>query len=164
MYNTWVSYRDCFTHTQCQKSLAGQRFTSRSVVMGVSYINDPWHTKCFTHTQCQKSLAGQHFTSRSVVYMGVLQECPLAQGVLHLHPLPEVLGWSALYLQVSSVRTWVSGSRECFTCTHCQKSLAGQRFTSRSVVYVHGCLAPGSASLAPIARSPWPVSALPPGQ
>ena len=21
--------------------------------------------------------------------------------------------------------------RECFTCTHCQKSLAGQRFTSR---------------------------------
>ena len=24
--------------------------------------------------------------------------------------------------------------RECFTCTHCQKSLAGQRFTSRSVV------------------------------
>ena len=31
---------------------------------GVTYHDQPWHTKCFTCTHCKKSLAGTGFTSR----------------------------------------------------------------------------------------------------
>ncbi len=88
--------------------------------------------ECFTCTHCQKSLAGQRFTSRSVLHMS-----DLLQGMLHLHPLPEVTGLSALYIQSRSVvYMGVLLAQGGFTCTHCQKSLAAQRFTFRSVVYM----------------------------
>ncbi|KPP59463.1 four and a half LIM domains protein 1-like, partial [Scleropages formosus] len=79
-YKNNVWHEDCFTCYQCKLPIRSQSFMTKGEDIycaachekkfakaitsgGVSYQEQPWHSKCFVCYSCQKPLAGSSFTS-----------------------------------------------------------------------------------------------------
>ena len=102
-YKTRQWHEKCFVCCTCKNPIGTKSFIPKE--------NDIYCAKCYEEkfaTKCikcgkvrrrweggrsQVNVSGDH-TGR-----GDLQERPLAQGVLHLHPLPEVPGRTEIHLQ-----------------------------------------------------------------
>merc|ERR1711953_602 len=110
----------------------------------LSYKEKHWHEACFLCNKCRTSLVDKQFGSKADrIYCG---PCKNPIGTKSFIPKEHDIYCAKCYeekfatkcIKCSKVITQGGVTyrndpwhRECFTCTHCQKSLAGQRFTSR---------------------------------
>merc|ERR1712073_247867 len=137
-----------FCH-HCDDSLAGHRYVLRDdhpycikcyenvfanncdecgKIIGIdskdlSYKEKHWHEACFLCNKCRTSLVDKQFGSKADrIYCGPCYDAQFAT---------KCIKCSKVITQGGVTYRNDPWHRECFTCTHCQKSLAGQRFTSR---------------------------------
>merc|ERR1712109_179950 len=145
-----VEEEECtmFCH-HCDDSLAGHRYVLRDdhpycikcyenvfanncdeccKIIGIdskdlSYKTRQWHEKCFVCCTCKNPIGTKSFIPKEHdIYCAKCYEEKFATKCIKCNKV--ITQGGVTYRN----DPW---HRECFTCTHCQKSLAGQRFTSR---------------------------------
>ncbi|XP_045472471.1 uncharacterized protein LOC123679123 isoform X4 [Harmonia axyridis] len=150
-----LSYKDkhwheaCFLCTTCGESLVDKQFGSKGerIYCGRCYDNQfasrcdgcneifragtkkmeyktrQWHEKCFCCCVCKVPIGTQSFIPREQeIYCAKCYEEKFATRCIKCNKV--ITSGGVTYKN----EPW---HRECFTCTHCSKSLAGERFTSR---------------------------------
>uniref|UniRef100_A0AAR5P7Z5 LIM zinc-binding domain-containing protein n=1 Tax=Dendroctonus ponderosae TaxID=77166 RepID=A0AAR5P7Z5_DENPD len=150
-----LSYKDkhwheaCFLCTTCAQSLVDKQFGSkgdriycgrcydeqfasrcdgcheifRAGTKKMEYKTRQWHEKCFCCCVCKVPIGTQSFIPREQeIYCAKCYEDKYATRCIKCNKV--ITSGGVTYKN----EPW---HRECFTCTHCQKSLAGERFTSR---------------------------------
>ncbi|XP_066147204.1 paxillin isoform X1 [Euwallacea fornicatus] len=150
-----LSYKDkhwheaCFLCTTCGESLVDKQFGSkgdriycgrcydeqfasrcdgcheifRAGTKKMEYKTRQWHEKCFCCCVCKVPIGTQSFIPREQeIYCAKCYEDKYATRCIKCNKV--ITSGGVTYKN----EPW---HRECFTCTHCQKSLAGERFTSR---------------------------------
>ncbi|XP_019738778.1 four and a half LIM domains protein 3-like [Hippocampus comes] len=152
--STW--HEDCFVCHGCEKPIGAEAFIpaennyycvpcyegrlaprcshcNKALTKGgVTYRDEVWHKECFVCTGCKTTLAGQPFTSEgenpycvkcfSSLYAKKCAGCNTAA-------LKCVFDLQALTKGGVTYRDEV-WHKECFVCTGCKTTLAGQPFTS----------------------------------
>ncbi|CAH1133286.1 unnamed protein product [Ceutorhynchus assimilis] len=89
----------------------------------MEYKTRQWHEKCFCCCVCKVPIGTQSFIPREQeIYCAKCYEDKYATRCIKCNKV--IASGGVTYKN----EPW---HRECFTCTHCQKSLAGERFTSR---------------------------------
>merc|ERR1719234_1403143 len=89
----------------------------------MEYKTRQWHEKCFTCCVCTNPIGTKSFIPKEHdIYCAKCYEEKFAT---------KCIKCSKVITQGGVTYRNDPWHRECFTCTHCQKSLAGQRFTSR---------------------------------
>ncbi|CAI9738390.1 planar cell polarity 3-A-like isoform X2 [Octopus vulgaris] len=150
-----LSYKDkhwhefCFKCGECQKSLVNQPFAYKDDAIFCSdchdelfaarcdgckkpfkggmkkfeYKNTQWHEECFLCNVCKEAIKNKSFIPRGDEVVCIpcfenkyAQKCAKCNGVL--------TKGGVAYKDIP----W---HRECFTCSKCNKNLAGEKFTSR---------------------------------
>ncbi|XP_046391968.1 four and a half LIM domains protein 2 isoform X5 [Ischnura elegans] len=150
-----LSYKDkhwheaCFLCTKCRVSLVDKQFGSkadkiycgncydaqfasrcdgcgeifRAGTKKMEYKTRQWHEKCFCCCVCKTAIGTKSFIPREQeIYCATCYEEKFATRCVKCNKIITTGG--VTYKN----EPW---HRECFTCTHCNTSLAGQRFTSR---------------------------------
>ncbi|XP_065163065.1 four and a half LIM domains protein 2 isoform X4 [Atheta coriaria] len=150
-----LSYKDkhwheaCFLCTACGESLVDKQFGSRSdrIYCGrcydekfasrcdgcgeifragtkkMEYKTRQWHEKCFCCVMCKTPIGTQSFIPREQeIYCAKCYEEKYATRCIKCNKV--ITSGGVTYKN----EPW---HRDCFTCTNCQNSLAGERFTSR---------------------------------
>ncbi|XP_071053150.1 four and a half LIM domains protein 2 isoform X5 [Onthophagus taurus] len=150
-----LSYKDkhwheaCFLCTICGESLVDKQFGSkadriycgrcydekfasrcdgcgeifRAGTKKMEYKTRQWHEKCFCCVVCKTPIGTQSFIPREQeIYCAKCYEEKYATRCIKCDKV--ITSGGVTYKN----EPW---HRECFTCTHCQTSLAGARFTSR---------------------------------
>ncbi|XP_044268377.1 paxillin homolog 1 isoform X1 [Tribolium madens] len=150
-----LSYKDkhwheaCFLCTTCGESLVDRQFGSkgdriycgrcydeqfasrcdgcheifRAGTKKMEYKTRQWHEKCFCCCVCKVPIGTQSFIPREQeIYCAKCYEEKFATRCIKCNKV--ITSGGVTYKN----EPW---HRECFTCTHCSKSLAGERFTSR---------------------------------
>ncbi|XP_056644100.1 zinc finger and SCAN domain-containing protein 12 isoform X1 [Diorhabda sublineata] len=150
-----LSYKDkhwheaCFLCTTCGESLVDKQFGSkgdriycgncydqqfasrcdgcheifRAGTKKMEYKTRQWHEKCFCCCVCKVPIGTQSFIPREQeIYCAKCYEEKFATRCIKCNKV--ITSGGVTYKN----EPW---HRECFTCTHCQRSLAGERFTSR---------------------------------
>ncbi|XP_076269314.1 four and a half LIM domains protein limpet isoform X1 [Rhynchophorus ferrugineus] len=150
-----LSYKDkhwheaCFLCTTCGESLVDKQFGSkgdriycgrcydeqfasrcdgcheifRAGTKKMEYKTRQWHEKCFCCCVCKVPIGTQSFIPREQeIYCAKCYEDKYATRCIKCNKV--ITSGGVTYKN----EPW---HRECFTCTNCQKSLAGERFTSR---------------------------------
>ncbi|XP_030747896.1 prickle planar cell polarity protein 3-B isoform X2 [Sitophilus oryzae] len=150
-----LSYKDkhwheaCFLCTTCGESLVDKQFGSkgdriycgrcydeqfasrcdgcheifRAGTKKMEYKTRQWHEKCFCCCVCKVPIGTQSFIPREQeIYCAKCYEDKFATRCIKCNKV--ITSGGVTYKN----EPW---HRECFTCTNCQKSLAGERFTSR---------------------------------
>ncbi|XP_044752552.1 uncharacterized protein LOC123312275 isoform X4 [Coccinella septempunctata] len=150
-----LSYKDkhwheaCFLCTTCGESLVDKQFGSKGerIYCGRCYDNQfasrcdgcneifragtkkmeyktrQWHEKCFCCCVCKVPIGTQSFIPREQeIYCAKCYEEKFATRCIKCNKV--ITSGGVTYKN----EPW---HRECFTCTNCSKSLAGERFTSR---------------------------------
>ncbi|XP_071455620.1 prickle planar cell polarity protein 3 isoform X4 [Hetaerina americana] len=150
-----LSYKDkhwheaCFLCTKCRVSLVDKQFGSkadkiycgncydaqfasrcdgcgeifRAGTKKMEYKTRQWHEKCFCCCVCKTAIGTKSFIPREQeIYCATCYEEKFATRCVKCNKIITTGG--VTYKN----EPW---HRECFTCTHCNASLAGQRFTSR---------------------------------
>ncbi|XP_050309425.1 prickle planar cell polarity protein 3-B-like isoform X3 [Anthonomus grandis grandis] len=150
-----LSYKDkhwheaCFLCTTCGDSLVDKQFGSkgdriycglcydkqfasrcdgcheifRAGTKKMEYKTRQWHEKCFCCCMCKTPIGTQSFIPREQeIYCAKCYEEKYATRCIKCNKV--ITSGGVTYKN----EPW---HRECFTCTHCTKSLAGERFTSR---------------------------------
>nr|XP_023015084.1 paxillin-B isoform X1 [Leptinotarsa decemlineata] len=150
-----LSYKDkhwheaCFLCTTCGESLVDKQFGSkgdriycgscydqqfasrcdgcheifRAGTKKMEYKTRQWHEKCFCCCVCKVPIGTQSFIPREQeIYCSKCYEEKFATRCIKCNKV--ITSGGVTYKN----EPW---HRECFTCTHCTKSLAGERFTSR---------------------------------
>jgi len=89
----------------------------------MEYKTRQWHEKCFVCCTCKNPIGTKSFIPKEHdIYCAKCYEEKFAT---------KCIKCSKVITQGGVTYRNDPWHRECFTCTHCQKSLAGQRFTSR---------------------------------
>ncbi|XP_015835489.1 four and a half LIM domains protein 2 isoform X6 [Tribolium castaneum] len=89
----------------------------------MEYKTRQWHEKCFCCCVCKVPIGTQSFIPREQeIYCAKCYEEKFATRCIKCNKV--ITSGGVTYKN----EPW---HRECFTCTHCSKSLAGERFTSR---------------------------------
>merc|ERR1712226_1787613 len=150
-----LSYKDkhwhesCFVCAKCRTSLVDKQFGSkadriycgscydaqfatrcdgcndvfRAGMKKMEYKTRQWHEKCFVCCTCKNPIGTKSFIPKEhEIYCAKCYEDKFATKCIKCAKV--ITQGGVTYRN----EPW---HRECFTCTHCQKSLAGQRFTSR---------------------------------
>ncbi|XP_035905920.1 leupaxin isoform X2 [Anopheles stephensi] len=150
-----LSYKDkhwheaCFLCNKCRISLVDKQFGSkadkiycgncydaqfasrcdgcgeifRAGTKKMEYKTRQWHEKCFCCCVCKTAIGTKSFIPREQeIYCAGCYEEKYATRCIKCKKI--ITSGGVTYKN----EPW---HRECFTCTHCQVSLAGQRFTSR---------------------------------
>ncbi|XP_064108535.1 prickle planar cell polarity protein 3-A-like isoform X3 [Macrobrachium nipponense] len=150
-----LSYKDkhwhekCFLCSKCQVSLVDKQFGSKleKIFCGpcydaqfatrcdgcgeifragnkkMEYKARQWHEKCFCCCVCKTPIGTKSFIPRDQdIYCAACYEDKFATRCVKCNKI--ITSGGVTYKS----EPW---HRECFTCTHCDTSLAGQRFTSR---------------------------------
>ncbi|XP_060536450.1 four and a half LIM domains protein 2-like [Cylas formicarius] len=150
-----LSYKDrhwheaCFKCTTCDQSLVDKQFGSKNddiycgacydaqfasrcdgcheaFVTGtkkMEYKNRQWHEQCFCCCACNTPIGTRSFVPRDQkIYCATCFEDKFATKCVRCKKV--ILSGGVTYKN----EPW---HHDCFTCTHCEKSLAGERFTSR---------------------------------
>ncbi|XP_052738681.1 prickle planar cell polarity protein 3-A isoform X2 [Bicyclus anynana] len=150
-----LSYKDkhwheaCFLCAKCRVSLVDKQFGSkldkiycgncydaqfasrcdgcgevfRAGTKKMEYKTRQWHEKCFCCVVCKNPIGTKSFIPREQeIYCAGCYEDKFATRCVKCNKI--ITQGGVTYKN----EPW---HRECFTCTHCNSSLAGQRFTSR---------------------------------
>jgi len=150
-----LSYKDkhwheaCFLCSKCRVSLVDKQFGSkadkiycgncydaqfasrcdgcgeifRAGTKKMEYKTRQWHEKCFCCCVCKTAIGTKSFIPREQeIYCATCYEEKFATRCVKCNKI--ITSGGVTYKN----EPW---HRECFTCTHCNTSLAGQRFTSR---------------------------------
>ncbi|XP_021917362.1 uncharacterized protein LOC110828708 isoform X1 [Zootermopsis nevadensis] len=150
-----LSYKDkhwheaCFLCNKCRVSLVDKQFGSkadkiycgncydaqfasrcdgcgeifRAGTKKMEYKTRQWHEKCFCCCVCKTAIGTKSFIPREQeIYCATCYEEKFATRCVKCNKI--ITSGGVTYKN----EPW---HRECFTCTHCNTSLAGQRFTSR---------------------------------
>ncbi|XP_066991318.2 uncharacterized protein Lmpt isoform X1 [Anabrus simplex] len=150
-----LSYKDkhwheaCFLCTKCRVSLVDKQFGSkadkiycgncydaqfasrcdgcgeifRAGTKKMEYKTRQWHEKCFCCCVCKTAIGTKSFIPREQeIYCATCYEEKFATRCVKCNKI--ITSGGVTYKN----EPW---HRECFTCTNCNTSLAGQRFTSR---------------------------------
>jgi len=139
----------CFLCAKCRTSLVDKQFGSkadriycgscydaqfatrcdgcgdvfRAGMKKMEYKTRQWHEKCFVCCTCKNPIGTKSFIPKEHdIYCAKCYEDKFATKCIKCNKV--ITQGGVTYRN----EPW---HRECFTCTHCQKSLAGQRFTSR---------------------------------
>ncbi|XP_034941041.1 prickle planar cell polarity protein 3-A isoform X4 [Chelonus insularis] len=150
-----LSYKDkhwheaCFLCNKCRVSLVDKQFGSkvdkiycgncydaqfasrcdgcgeifRAGTKKMEYKTRQWHEKCFCCVVCKNPIGTKSFIPREQeIYCASCYEDKFATRCVKCNKI--ITSGGVTYKQ----EPW---HRDCFTCSHCNNSLAGQRFTSR---------------------------------
>ncbi|XP_032511304.2 prickle planar cell polarity protein 3 isoform X2 [Danaus plexippus] len=150
-----LSYKDkhwheaCFLCAKCRVSLVDKQFGSkldkiycgncydaqfasrcdgcgevfRAGTKKMEYKTRQWHEKCFCCVVCKKAIGTKSFIPREQeIYCTGCYENKFSTRCVKCNKIITQDGVTYKH------EPW---HRECFTCTHCNNSLAGERFTSR---------------------------------
>ncbi|XP_008188309.1 prickle planar cell polarity protein 3 isoform X2 [Acyrthosiphon pisum] len=150
-----LSYKDkhwheaCFLCSKCRVSLVDKQFGSkvekiycgncydtqfaarcdgcgdifRAGTKKMEYKTRQWHEKCFSCVVCKSAIGTKSFIPREQeVYCATCYEEKFSTRCVKCDKI--ITSGGVTYKN----EPW---HRECFTCSHCSTSLAGQRFTSR---------------------------------
>jgi len=150
-----LSYKDkhwhesCFVCAKCRASLVDKQFGSkadriycgscydaqfatrcdacgdvfRAGMKKMEYKTRQWHERCFVCCTCKNPIGTKSFIPKDHdIYCAKCYEDKFATKCIKCNKV--ITQGGVTYRN----EPW---HRECFTCTNCQKSLAGQRFTSR---------------------------------
>ncbi|XP_014235312.1 prickle planar cell polarity protein 3-A isoform X3 [Trichogramma pretiosum] len=150
-----LSYKDkhwheaCFLCSRCRASLVDKQFGSkvdkiycgncydsqfasrcdgcgdvfRAGTKKMEYKTRQWHEKCFCCVVCKTPIGTKSFIPREQeIYCAGCYEDKFATRCIKCNKI--ITSGGVTYKN----EPW---HRDCFTCTHCNQSLAGQRFTSR---------------------------------
>jgi len=139
----------CFVCAKCRASLVDKQFGSkadriycgpcydaqfatrcdgcgdvfRAGMKKMEYKTRQWHEKCFVCCTCKSPIGTKSFIPKEHdIYCAKCYEDKFATKCIKCKKV--ITQGGVTYRN----DPW---HRECFTCTHCEKSLAGQRFTSR---------------------------------
>lgn len=139
----------CFVCSKCRTSLVDKQFGSkadriycgpcydaqfatrcdgcgdvfRAGMKKMEYKTRQWHEKCFVCCTCKQPIGTKSFIPKEHdIYCAKCYEDKFATKCIKCNKV--ITQGGVTYRN----DPW---HRECFTCTHCTKSLAGQRFTSR---------------------------------
>jgi len=142
-------HEDCFVCSKCRTSLVDKQFGSkadriycgpcydaqfatrcdgcgdvfRAGMKKMEYKTRQWHEKCFVCCTCHNPIGTKSFIPKEHdIYCAKCYEDKFAT---------KCIKCSKVITQGGVTYRNDPWHRECFTCTHCTKSLAGQRFTSR---------------------------------
>jgi len=142
-------HESCFLCNKCRTSLVDKQFGSkadriycgpcydaqfatrcdgcgdvfRAGMKKMEYKTRQWHEKCFVCCTCKNPIGTKSFIPKEHdIYCAKCYEDKFAT---------KCIKCSKVITQGGVTYRSDPWHRECFTCTHCQKSLAGQRFTSR---------------------------------
>merc|ERR1712029_158388 len=142
-------HESCFKCSKCKTSLVDKQFGSKAdrIYCGpcydaqfatrcdgcgdvfkagmkkMEYKTRQWHEKCFVCCTCKQPIGTKSFIPKEHdIYCAKCYEEKFATKCIKCNKV--ITQGGVTYRN----EPW---HRECFTCTHCQKSLAGQRFTSR---------------------------------
>lgn len=148
-YQSMHWHEDCFLCSSCQKSLIGVPFgpkenklfcgdcynsnfaskcfeCSEIFIPGakkMEYKNKKWHEKCFCCAVCKKVIGTKCFIPKDQeIYCVTCYEDKFVTKCKKCNKI--IISGGVTYKN----DPW---HKECFTCTNCNTSLAGQRFTSR---------------------------------
>ncbi|CAB0009130.1 unnamed protein product [Nesidiocoris tenuis] len=103
-----------------------ERFRWRKTLVGtkkMEYKTRQWHEQCFCCCVCKSAIGTKSFIPREQeIYCATCYEEKFATRCVKCNKI--ITSGGVTYKN----EPW---HRECFTCTNCNTSLAGQRFTSR---------------------------------
>ncbi|PNF32660.1 Four and a half LIM domains protein 2 [Cryptotermes secundus] len=102
---------------------AGLMVSTSTGTKKMEYKTRQWHEKCFCCCVCKTAIGTKSFIPREQeIYCATCYEEKFATRCVKCNKI--ITSGGVTYKN----EPW---HRECFTCTHCNTSLAGQRFTSR---------------------------------
>ncbi|KAL8575291.1 hypothetical protein ACOMHN_001836 [Nucella lapillus] len=150
-----LSYKDrhwhegCFKCSQCQNTLVNQPFAPKDEQIFCSecydnnfaarcdactnpfrggmkkfeYKGNKWHEECFTCGECQQPIGNKSFIPRDERV--ICLNCYESNYAQKCTKCSEVINKGGISYKNTPFH------RECFTCTNCNKMLAGEKFTSK---------------------------------
>ncbi|XP_023700153.2 four and a half LIM domains protein 1b [Paramormyrops kingsleyae] len=160
-YKNNVWHEDCFTCYQCKQPIHSQSFLTKGENIycspchekkfakhcvhckqaitsgGVTYQDQPWHSKCFVCHSCRKPLAGSSFTSQDerVYCVECYKSCVAKKCGGCQNPITGFgKGTNVVNYEGSSWHDY------CFNCKKCSLSLANKRFVAKGdALYCPDC-------------------------